>query len=457
VALAHIDLGTLQDDFAGDIIEPHHPTYDDARTIFNAMIDRRPAVVVRPRTGRDVARAIRFARERGLELAVRGGGHGVAGTALTDGGIVIDLRHTNKVTVDSAAQTASVGGGATMSDLDRATEPFGLVTTGGRVSTTGVAGLTLGGGSGWLDRKYGLACDNLIAVDIVTADGDHMRASESEHSELFWALHGGGGNFGVATTFTFRLHPLTAVTAAKLLWPADAGPAVVRAFRDYMESAPAELGGACLYLTAPDADIVPAHLVDRLACAVVAMYAGTGPRARAALAPLLALGHQGGIVADMPYADFQCMNEDPPGYRNYWSADHLDALPDEAVDRFCAHAAEMIVPSPSALVLLPQGGAIARAGTDFPIPWRLAPWHVPRFAMWDDPADDQRARAWARTLSADLRPWASGDIYLNFIGDNGPEHLAAGLGTENLARLAAVKARYDPDNIFRLNHNIRPS
>jgi FAD/FMN-containing dehydrogenase len=456
MALANVDLGTWQDDFTRRLILPDHPAYDQARTLFNAMIDRRPAVIAQCHDAGDVARALRIARERGFEVAVRGGGHGVAGTALVEGGMVIDLRRMNTVTVDAETCTATVSGGATMSDLDRATEPHGLATTGGRVSTTGVAGLTLGGGNGWLDRKYGLTCDNLLSVDLVTVEGELVRANETEHPELFWALHGGGGNFGVATAFTFRLHPLSTVTAAKLLWAADEAPDIVRAFRDYMQWAPDEVGGACLYITAPAAQIVPAHLTDGLALAVVLMYAGTGPEARAALAPMLELGHAGGIVVEVPYADFQCMNEDPPGHRNYWSADHLDAFPDEAVDRFCAHAAEMIVPSPSALVLLGQGGAMARGPVDYPIPWRLAPWHVLRFAMWADPADDHRATTWARRLGNDLEPWASGHVYLNFTTDQGADRLLAGLGADSLDRLAAVKADYDPDNILRPHHNIRP-
>jgi FAD/FMN-containing dehydrogenase len=452
------DLDTFDHGFVGELIGSEHPTYDQARTLFNVMIDRRPALIAQCRTAGDVALAIRFGRERGLPIAVRGGGHGVSGRAVADGGIVIDLRHMNTVSVDADARTATVGGGATMSDLDRATEPHGLATTGGRVSTTGVAGLTLGGGNGWLDRKYGLACDNLLAVELVTADGGCVRASDTERPELFWALHGGGGNFGVVTAFTFRLHPLTRVTVAKLLWPSTRAREIVRAFRDYLPTTPDEVGGACLALTAPPVGFIPAELRNRLAIAVVLMYAGTGPEARAALAPMLHLDHAAGIDTEMSYADFQCMNEDPPGHRNYWSSDHLDAFPDEAVDRFCAHAARMIVPSPSAVALLHQGGAMARGRSDYPIPWRLAPWHVPRFAMWQDPADDARAITWARGFRADLRPWSSGNTYLNFDAEDGTaDRLAAGFGPANLARLSAVKARYDPDNVFRLNDNIRPT
>ena len=452
-----LDCTSLRDRFSGGLILPSDGDYDDARTIFNAMIDRRPAVIAQCVNTEDVAQAIRFAHERGLEIAVRGGGHGVAGRALTDGGLVIDLRRMHTVTVDNDTRTATVAGGATMSHLDRATEPYALATTGGRVSTTGVAGLTLGGGNGWLDRKFGLACDNLLSVEVVTADGATVRASENEHPELFWALHGGGGNFGVATSFTFRLYPLPIVTVAMLLWHADAGPEVVRRYRDFMESAQDEVCGGFVYLTAPPLEFVPEDLVDRLAAVVLVVYTGGEADARRAIRPLLELGHHGEMIAEMPYAELQCLLDDPPGHRNYWSATYLDSLPDDAVDRYCARASDMIVPSPSQQPLAPQGGAVARGPADYPIPWRQAPWFVLTFGMWDDPADDDRARQWARSVRADLQPWASDALYLNFEIDEGQDRVVAGLGAENLARLAAVKAQYDPDNVFHLNHNIKPA
>ncbi|MFF5264208.1 FAD-binding oxidoreductase [Actinomadura viridis] len=447
------ELGT---GFAGEVIVPDGTAYDEARALFNAMIDRRPAVIAQCAGAGDVVRAIGFARSAGLEIAVRGGGHGVAGAAATDGGLVVDLRRMNAVTVDPVARTARAGGGATMSHLDRATEAFGLATTGGRVSTTGVGGFTLGGGSGWLEREYGLACDNLVEVELVTADGERIRASEEEHPELFWALHGGGGNFGAATSLTFRLYPLAAVTVGILLWPPEAGPEVVRAYRDFMAAAPGEVGGAAIYLTAPPEEFVPEPLVGRLALALVLTYAGTGPEADAAIAPMLTLAHSGGGVLEMPYADLQCMLDDPPGFRNYWSAEYLASLPDEAVDAFCDRAADMVVPSASQHILLPQGGAVANTGTHYPIPWRTAPWAVHPLGLWEATADDERAIAWARDLRADMRPWSAGAVYLNFIGDEGRDRVVAGLGADNYRRLAAVKARYDPDNVFHLNHNIRP-
>lgn len=456
LAVGDTALRKLRESFAGELILPGDPAYDEARTIFNAMIDRRPAVIAQCATSDDVARAILFGREQGLEIAVRGGGHSVAGKALTDGGIVVDLRRLNGVAVDTDAREAHVGGGATMSDLDRATEPHGLATTGGRVSTTGVGGFALGGGSGWLDRLFGLACDNLVGADLVIADGTRVRASEDENPELFWALHGGGGNFGVATSLTFRLHPLPVVTAALLLWRPEAGAEIAAAYRDFILSAPDEVGGALVYITGPPEEFVPEHLHGVLTCAVLLTYAGGLDEAKDVLAPMLGLRHEGELMLDMPYAELQCMLDDPPGYRNYWSVEYLSSFPDEAVDVFTRRAADMIVPSPSQHVLFPQGGAVARGPAEYPVPWRSADWAVHPFGLWEDPVDDERGRQWARAVCDDVKPWATGATYLNFIGDEGEERTIAGLGAENVARLAAVKAQYDPDNVFRLNHNIAP-
>lgn len=450
-------LDKLRKDFTGEIVLPDNPAYDEARTIFNAMIDRRPSVIAQCATVDDVVQAIRFGRDLGLEISVRGGGHGVAGKALTDKGIAIDLRRMNAVSVDPNARTATVAGGATMSHLDRATEPHGLATTGGRVSTTGVGGYTLGGGDGWLARKMGLACDNLLAVELVTAAGDVVYASENKNPELFWALHGGGGNFGVATSLTFRLQELPLVTAALLLWRPEAAPNVLRAYREFMASAPDEVGGGALYVTGPDEDFVPRHLVGRLAFLILVVYAGSEAEAREVMAPLLALGHEGEFTAQMSYAELQCMLDDPPGYRNYWSAEYLEAFPDEAVDRFCGRANDMVVPSPSQQVLIPQGGAIARGSSAYPIPWRHSPWCVHPFGLWEDPDDDERGRRWVHDIRTDLKPWASGAVYLNFIGDEGRDRVVAGFGRENYEKLAKVKAQYDPENVFHLNHNIKPA
>jgi len=447
---------TLGRHFAGRVLAAGDAGYEEARTVWNAMIDRRPAVIAQCTSAEDVAAAIRHARDSGLELAIRGGGHSVQGNGLTDGGLVVDLRAMNAVTVDPVARTVRVEGGATMSHLDRGTQPYGLATTGGRVSSTGVGGFALGGGTGWLDRKFGLACDNLVSVELVTAEGERLVASDREHPDLFWALHGGGGNFGVATALTFRAYQLSTVTAALMVWDPESGPEVVRAFRDLLADGSDDVGGGVLYVTGPDADFVPAHLRGRLSILVLVVYAGGLEDAQPQLRSLLELRPAGSLVQELPYADFQCMLDDPPGYRNYWSAEHLASLPDPAVDAFHQAVAGMVVPSASQHVLFPAGGAAGREPSDHPIPWRRAPWVVHPFALWTDPADDVRARDWTRAVRAAVRPWATGDIYLNFITDEGSDRLRAGYG-DAWPRLVSVKRTYDPDNVFHLNHNIDPA
>lgn len=449
-------LRTLRTEFAGRVLVPGDAGYNEARVLFNSAIDKRPRVIAQCQTVGDVVRAVRAGRDLELELAVRGGGHGVAGTALSDGGMVIDLRRMNTVSVNPAARTARVGGGAVMRDFDMATAPYGLATTGGRVSTTGIGGLTLGGGSGWLDRRFALACDNLLEVELVTADGTVVRASDDENPALFWALHGGGGNFGIATAFVYRLHPVDMMTLAVLVWDPAASRDVLRTYRDFIEAAPDYVGGAIKFHTAPDKPFVPAHLVGKLACTAVVTCSGRGVAARELISPLLALAPGGQMIVEVPYVELQCMLDDPPGYRNYWSADYLDAIPDAAIDQFCASAEEMIVPSPSEQVLVPLGGAVARGPSDTPIAWRQARWHIFPFGLWADPADDERGRKWAQDLVAAVRPWTNGSVYLNFIGEEGRDRVVAGYGADNYARLAAVKQNYDPDNVFHLNHNIRP-
>jgi FAD/FMN-containing dehydrogenase len=454
--IADVALAGLRLELTGEAITPGDPGYDDARAVFNGMIHRHPAVIAQCETQADVARAIRFGRKHDLEIAVRGGGHSVAGMSSNDGGIVIDLRRMHTVIVDPDSRAACVGGGATMSHLDRATQPYGLATTGGRASTTGVGGFTLGGGSGWLERKCGLACDNLIAVELVTADGDTVHASEDENQELFWALHGGGGNFGVATSITLNLHELPATSVVMLQFRPESGSEVLCAYRDFMESAPDEVGGGCLYLTGPPEEFVPEQLVGKLMLGVLVTYAGTEAQVRKVAEPLLGLGHEAEVIAELPYADLQCMLDDPPGLRNYWSAEYLNGFPNEAVDAFCSRSSTMIVPSGSKHTVFPMGGAVARGPSDYPVPWRHSPWVVHPFGIWESPADDERGKQWVHDVRADVQPWASGAVYLNFIGREGQERVVAGFGEEGYERLVAVKRRYDPDNVFHLNHNVRP-
>jgi FAD/FMN-containing dehydrogenase len=453
---AHAALAALRDELAGEVFAPGDEGYDDARAVFNGLVDRRPAVIAQCAHVTDVVRAVRFARELDLHIAVRGGGHGVAGTALGDGALVVDLRRMRRVSVDPATEAVRVEGGATTGDLDRATQPHGLATTGARASATGVAGYVLGGGTGWLDRAFGLAVDNLIGVELVTADAEQVHANADENPELFWALHGGGGNFGVATALTLELHELPEFTVALLLYLPETGPDVTRTFREIIRTGPDETGGTVLYVTGPPAELVPEHLVGRLVCVVVLTYAGGEEELRKLAEPLLALPHEAELTGAVPYARLQRLLDEPAGLRNAWSAECLTGLPDELVDVFCARADGMPVPTDSRYLLLPQGGAVAAGPHAYPVAYRNAPWAVHPRALWTDAADDERATAWVRDARADVAPWRTGAVCLNYIGDEGPERVRAGLGEGNLLRLEKVKRAYDPDNVFRFNPNIRP-
>jgi FAD/FMN-containing dehydrogenase len=447
---------SLREQLTGPVHEPGDPGYHEARALFNAMIDAHPAAIAQCATVDDVRAAVRYAREHDTPTAVRAGGHSVAGMSTVEDGLVIDVRNLKGATVDPAARTIRCGAGLTWAEFDAATQAHGLATTGGRVSTTGIAGLTLGGGSGWLERKHGLACDNLRAVELVTADGELIRASADEHPELFWALHGGGGNFGVVTAFEFDLHPLgPTVLAGLLVWPGERGRAVVELMRDVMDGAPPELALAAVYLSGPPEPFVPAHLQGALCCAVAFMWAGESmdggePYAKRfrALQPAVDL------VGPIPYTQFQCMIDDPPGLRNYWTGDYLDSLPHAAIDVFVGHSEQMPVPSAAQSILFPWGGAVVR--DDTPMAQRDAAWVCHPFVLWENEADDERHIAWGRGLSADMKRFASGGVYLNFIGDEGGDRVRAAFGG-SYERLAAVKRTYDPENFFRRNQNIAPA
>lgn len=434
------------------------PGYDEARTIHNAMIDKRPAVIARCATADDVVEALAHAHERQYDVAVRAGGHSVAGLSLNDGGLVVDVRPIKDISLDPDGRRVRVGAGVTWGEFDRATQERGLATTGGRVSTTGVAGLTLGGGSGWLERRFGLACDNLVSVDLVTSDGRQVTASDTEHPDLFWALHGGGGNFGVATAFEFRLHPVgPTVLAGLLAWCGDAAPDVARLYRDLAHRAPDELGSGLLVLTGPPEDFIPEHLQGATMVVVAVLWTGRLEDGEEAVKPFRDLAPDVDLVAPMPYAEFQCMVDDPPGLHNYWSADFHDELPDEALDVFIKYGFERRSPL-TQQILLPWGGAVARMPDDAsPLGKRAAPWVTHPFAIWEDPADTEANIDWARQFRRDIARWANGGVYLNFVGDEGEDRVRAAYGPENYARLAAIKAEWDPQNVFRGNQNIEPA
>jgi FAD/FMN-containing dehydrogenase len=454
-----IDLAASELELGGALLRPGDEAYDEARTLFNSMIDKRPALIAQCAGPRDVIAALRFGREQGLEIAVRAGGHSVAGASLCDGGLVIDVRPMKDIAVDPVARTARVGAGCTWADVDRATQQRGLATTGGRVSTTGVAGLTLGGGSGWLERRHGLSCDNLVSVELVTADGESITASADEHAELFWALHGGGGNFGVATALTFRLHRVGPdVVAGLLIYDAERGADLLRLTRDVMVDAPDEFGPAVGYLTVPVDDELPAELHGRLVSALVLCWIGPIEEGERLLAPFRALGPSADLVGVMPYADFQSSIDDPPGYRNWWTAEYLHVVTDEAIEVIHRHSLAIPTPGPAQSFIVPWGGAVARVGEDeTPMTQRDATWVVHPFAVWENPADDDRVIGWAKAFRDDIARFASGGVYLNFIGDEGQDRVVAAFGEEKYRRLARVKAQYDPDNVFRGNQNIKPS
>ncbi len=444
--------------FEGDQIRPGDAGYDDARTVFNAMVDKRPALIARCATTEDVVAAVAHARRLDVPLAIRAGGHSVAGMSLVDDGLVIDVRGLTDIEVDPVRRVARAGAGMTWAEFDAATQAHGLATTGGRVSTTGIAGLTLGGGSGWLERSLGLACDALLAVELVTADGELIRATDDAHPDLFWALRGGGGNFGVVTALEYALSPVGPVVYGGLAAydPAD-GRRVARAFRDFYRDAPDASGVALGYVTAPPEDFVPPEWQGRRITAIVGCWNGPVEEGERGLAGLLSVAEPiVNLFGELPYAQLQSMIDDPPGQRNWWTAEYLSDLPDEAVDAFC-DASELMPIGLSQSLLVPWGGAVARAGeADTPMAKRDAAWVVHPFCVWSEPERDVEHMAWGRATRAAFAPWSTGGVYLNFIGDEGEERIRAAFGP-SYERLAEVKRAYDPDNLFSGNQNVRPA
>jgi FAD/FMN-containing dehydrogenase len=441
---------------SGGVHEPGDAAYEDCCTLFNTMIDRRPRYVVECIAVDDVVAALAFAREHDLPIAVRAGGHSVAGLSLCDDGVVLDLRNLADIEVDPDRRIARIGGGAIWADVDRETQRHGLATTGGRVSTTGVAGLTLGGGSGWLERKHGLACDNLVAADLVTWDGRVVRASEDENAELLWALRGGGGSFGVVTALELELHELGPdVYAGLALFRGDRAGEVLRVWRDVMTSAPEELSLAFDITTAPAEDDVPAHLHGQPVAIVLGMWAGDPADGERALEPFRALGPDADFFGVTGYADFQCSIDDPPGFRNYWTAENVVDLPDEAIDRLVARAADMPA-GPSQLFIVAWGGAVARfdAGHS-PLAGRESRFIVHPLMLWEDPADDDRMVAHGRSIRSLMAPWSVGATYPNFLGAEGDARMRAAYG-DGAARMAAIKQEWDPHGVFQTHQELRP-
>ncbi len=440
----------------GGLHDPGTAFYEETCTLFNTMIERRPRFVVECLSVDDVVAAVPFSRDEQLPMAVRAGGHSVAGLSLCDDGVVLDMRGMADVEVDVERRVARIGGGAIWAEVDRRTQRYALAATGGRVSTTGVAGLTLGGGSGWLERKHGLACDNLLAAEIVTWDGSIVRASGDQNSELLWALRGGGGSFGVVTSLELQLHPLgPEVFAGVALFAAERAGEVVRAFRDLMNDAPDELSLACAFITAPDED-VPEHLQGRPAVAVLGMWAGAVSDGEAAVGPIRALGPDVDFFGPTGYADFQCSVDDPPGYRNYWTAENVVDLTDEAIDILVRRFAELPT-GPSQVFIVAWGGAVTRFGPEHsPLAGREARFIVHPLLLWQDPADDERLSDLARAFRSDVAPWSVGATYPNFLGEEGSTRMNAAFGP-SVHRLGAVKSQWDPYGVFHTHQAIRRS
>jgi FAD/FMN-containing dehydrogenase len=462
VALQDGAIEQLHNAIAGEVITPADPAYEEARRVWNGMVDRHPALVVRCASTDDVVAAVNFGRDNDLIVSVRGGSHSTPGYSTCDNGIVIDLGPIKQVAVDPEARTARVGGGAAWADLDGAAQEHGLAVTGGRVSDTGVGGLALGSGSGWLERMYGVTCESLLSAEVVTADGTVVRASADENPELFWGLRGGGGNFGVVTEFEFRLHPVgPIITGGMLLYPRAQAREVLRFYRDFIATAPDEVGGGIALLTAPPEPFVPEDLQGRPAVGIVFCYVGSIEDGEKAVRPLKeATSPALDLVQPMPYAALQQMMDagNPHGVREYFKVDWLTGLPDEGIDIIVEQAENLPAPF-GQLILAPMGGATARTDTSkMALNMPAAPWAYFCLSMWMDPAEDERNTDWARGFAEAMGAFEVGSPYPNFIEpDEGVKRLRASYGPEKYERLVALKRKWDPENLFRLNQNISPA
>ncbi|WP_328540867.1 FAD-binding oxidoreductase [Streptomyces sp. NBC_00344] len=450
----------MRDALRGPVITPRESEYDSSRNIYNAMIDRRPAAFVRCADAGDVMDAVDFMRDRGMDPAVRGGGHSGPGLCLVDNGITIDLSPMRGVRVDPVAETAQVAGGSLLGDLDHAAHAFGLATPSGIMSTTGVAGLTLGGGHGHLTRKYGLTSDNLLSADVVLADGSFVTASESDHQDLFWALRGGGGNFGIVTSFTFRLHPVHTVSLGISLWTLDHIREVLRWYREFLPQAPDDLNGFFAELTVPPAPPFPEEIHGQKMCGVIWCWTGDPDRAEQVLSPVNEPAPPAfHFSAPMPYPMMQMMFDQllPPGLQWYWRGDLFDRIPDEAIEvhEKYAHALPTDL---STMHLYPVDAAAGRMDRDSTA-WnhRDAVWSGIVAGIDPDPANAEAIRQWSTGYWEALHPHSMGGAYVNFIGaGEGQDRVRATYG-EHYDRLAEIKRTYDPQNFFHANQNIAPA
>jgi FAD/FMN-containing dehydrogenase len=457
VALDDVEVQNFKVSLRGTLILPGDVIYETARKVYNGMIDKRPALIVQCADVADVMSAVNFAREHQLLLAVRGGGHNGPGLGTCDGGLVIDLGRMKGIRVDPVARTVRVEGGCVWGEVDHATHPFGLATPSGFISSTGVGGLTLGGGIGYLARSHGLTIDNLLGVDMVLADGSFVTASEQEHSDLFWAVRGGGGNFGVVTSFLFKLHPISTVYGGPMFWPLDRAEEVLKFWREYIESAPEDINGWFAFVTVPPVAPFPEQYQLQKACAIVWCY--TGPLAQAAerFAPMRALGPAIDVVGEIAWPTLQTIFDAlyPAGLQWYWKADFFRELDDQAIELHLQHGAQLPTMH-STMHIYPINGAAHRVGpAETAFSYRDATFAEVIVAVDPDPANNQRMIAWAKDYWLALHPYSAGGAYINMIMEEGEDTVKAAY-RDNYERLARIKATYDPANLFQVNQNIKP-
>jgi FAD/FMN-containing dehydrogenase len=444
----------------GDLLQPGDSGYETARKVYNGMIDRRPGLIARCADVVDVVASVRFAGETGMLTAVRCGGHNAGGLGICDDGLVIDLAAMHSVRVDPRARTARVDGGCQLGDVDRATHPYGLAVPAGILSTTGVGGLTLGGGLGHLSRKCGLTIDNLLAADMVLADGRYVTASEDENPDLFWAIRGGGGNFGIVTSFLFRLHPIDTVQAGPTLWELDDAPKILRFYREFIAGASEDINGFFLFLTVPPGPPFPEHLHNRKMCGIVWCYAGPPDKFEKIFQPVRDfLPPVFEYVGAIPYPALQTMFDAlyPPGLQWYWKADFVNDLSDEAIRLHLKHGSELPTPL-SSMHMYPINGAVHRVdGNATAWSYRDTTWAQVIVGVDPEPANNPRLKRWANAYWEALHPHSAGGAYVNFMmHDEGQDRIKATY-RDNYERLAKVKGKYDPNNFFRVNQNILPA
>lgn len=442
----------------GELIEPSDPSYDAARRVYNTMIDRRPRLIARSADVADVIAAVKFAREQGLLVAIRGGGHNAGGLGVCDDGLVIDLSSMSYVHVDPRRKTVLVGAGALWRHVDHATHAFGLAVPSGIISTTGVAGLTLGGGIGYLTRRYGLTIDNLLAVEMVLADGRFVTANAKENADLFWAVRGGGGNFGVVTSFLFKAHPVHTVYGGPMLWPMENAAEMMRWYRNFIAKAPMDVYGFFAFHTVPPWPPFPEHLHNKKMCGIVWCYTGPTKRAEEVFKPIRSFKTPAlDMVGLLPHPALQSLFDRlyPPGMQWYWKADFVGALSDEAIAQHIKHA-ERLPTMQSTMHLYPINGAVRRVKKDA-TPWwyRDATWSEVIVGVDPDPTNMESVSSWAKEYWSALHPYSAGGAYVNFMMEEGQDRIRATYG-KNYDRLAKIKKRYDPANFFRVNQNITP-